>query len=207
MAFMLSVGLTGGIGCGKSAAADEFNRLGVPIIDADLITRKLTRPGTATLDRIAQAFGAGVISNTGELDRRALRGLIFSDSILRKKLEAILHPAVKIEIASRIQSIRADYCITVAPLMLESGMHEMFDRILVVDCSQEQQIARVKLRDQCQDEEVHAIIRSQASREQRLAIATEILSNTGNLQSLHESIKLIHEDYLTLSATYGSTTH
>lgn len=199
---MLSVGLTGGIGCGKSAAAEEFIRLGVPIIDADAITRELTSPDSALLGRIAQEFGDAVLNSAGELDRRALRGLIFNDSGLRKKLEAIIHPAVKMEITRKVQAVNSAYCVTVVPLMLESGMHEMFDRILVVDCSHEQQIARVTVRDQCQEEEVHAIINSQASRKQRLTIATETLSNTGNLQSLHESIKLIHDNYLVLSACY-----
>ena len=140
---MLAIGLTGGVGSGKTAVAEAFAKRGVPVVDADQITRALVAPGMPTLAEITRPVGAGILLSDGSLDRRALRGRIFGDQAARKRLEALLHPEVRTEISKQLASIQAAYAIVAVPLLIESNMTDLVDRILVVDCEPQQQIARV----------------------------------------------------------------
>lgn len=196
---MIRIGLTGGIGSGKSAVTDRFRRLGVPVIDADIITRELVIPGSPALHMIVERFGETVTEPTGQLDRKALRKIIFEDKLARHDLEKILHPAVREEIDRRLRSLTAPYCLVVVPLMVESGMTTMFERIIVVDCHETQQIERVMQRDGCSEQEARTIINSQARRKERVDIATDIIQNTGDFNSLDHEVKRLHRFFLDLA--------
>lgn len=200
---MLSVGLTGGIGCGKSTVARTFAALGVPVIDADLIARELVRPGSPALAAIVRAFGPGVLTVSGELDRRALRERVFRDPEARARLEALLHPLVREAIAARRREIRAPYCLIVVPLLIEAGMTDLVDRVLVVDCDPEQQLKRVCARDGVEPAQVRAIMQAQADRGTRLAAADDVIENRGSEAELERSVRALHRRYLDLAAAGG----
>lgn len=196
---MISVGLTGGIGSGKTAAANRFMQLGIPVIDSDIITRELVVPGSLTLKRIIKRFGKDFIDSNGSLDRRKLRQTIFADQSARRDLEGILHPMVRQEIAKQLSTLSSPYALVVVPLMLESDMVTMFDRVIVVDCEEAEQIKRVIKRDNCSKDEVDAIIQAQASRNMRLAIATDIINNTDDIRSLDGQVERMHHSFLNLA--------
>lgn len=196
---MMRVGLTGGIGSGKSAVADRFKRLGVPIIDADVITRELVLPGSPALQQIVARFGNAVTDPDGHLDRKTLRRIIFEDQRARRDLESILHPAVREEIHNQIRLLTAPYCLVVVPLLVESRMTAMFERIIVVDCEERQQIERVMQRDGNSEQEVRKILSSQASRKERLSIATDTIQNTGKFSNLDREIERLHHFFLDLA--------
>jgi dephospho-CoA kinase len=192
---MLIVGLTGGVGCGKSAAAELFAHRGVPILDADLITRELTEPGTQALAHIVAEFGDVLLSSDGRLNRRELRRIVFERPQARKRLEAILHPLVREEILARAEPLSAPYCIVVIPLLVESGMSDLVDRVLVVNCEEAQQIARVTARDECSAQEVRAIMATQSTCEARLAAADDVIENTGELKDIDRDVERLHRQY------------
>lgn len=194
------VGLTGGIGSGKSAVANFFAKRGVPIIDADCIARELVEPGQAALAQITQAFGADVLDSAGQLDRAALRKTIFSDATKRRQLEAILHPRIRATLKDRINQFQARYCIIVVPLLLETGQQDLVDRILVVDAAPETQRQRAQQRDGVSEAEIQAILRTQLPRAQRLDQADDIISNDASLDDLDNQVKILHERYLTLTS-------
>ena len=198
----LLIGLTGGIGSGKTTVANLFGERGVPLIDTDLIAHQLTAPHGAAIPEIRRAFGDQVIAADGSLDRAAMRALAFSDPAVRKRLEAILHPMIRQQTDLQIaQAAAAPYAIVVIPLLVEGGNpHERFDRILVVDCPVEVQIERVKKRSQLAHEQVMAIIAAQASREQRLAAADDVVDNGGNPASLSDRVDALHVCFLELAA-------
>ena len=196
---MIIVGLTGGIGSGKTAVTERFKRLGVPIIDADIITRELVTPGSLALKRIIERFGEKIIDQSGNLDRQRLRQLVFADSSARKDLERILHPEVGNEIIKRLKKIEAPYSLVVVPLMVEAGMVELFDRVIVVDCDETAQIKRVVQRDGCSEPQAKAILRSQANRKARLAIATDIIQNTDSIDKLDRQVEQLHDHLLELA--------
>jgi dephospho-CoA kinase len=175
---MLTIGLTGGVGCGKSTVADLFKRHGAAVIDADVIARDLVARDSPVLRDIVSAFGDEVLSPSGDLDRRKLRRIVF---------------------AQRVKDLSAPYCLTVIPLLVESGMRDLVDRVLVIDCQEAQQIARVSVRDQCTADEVQAIIATQASRESRLEAADDVILNTGNIDDLTHEVARLHRRYLTLA--------
>jgi dephospho-CoA kinase len=190
---MLTVGLTGGIGCGKSTVAQRLREHGIPIIDADEITRDLVAPGSPLLERVVEAFGTQVLDAAGHLARRRLRDLVFHDQHARRCLEQILHPAVRNEIDVRIEAlVSAPYCVVVVPLLVETEMDAMFDRLAVVDCAPELQVQRVCARDGCPQEQVMAIIASQAPRETRLAKATDVIENNAKLAQLLRDTDAFH---------------
>ncbi|MBU2570185.1 MAG: dephospho-CoA kinase [Gammaproteobacteria bacterium] len=196
---MLKIGLTGGIGSGKTTIADLFSELNVPVIDADDIAREVVEPGSQALEQIRHAFGERVIAADGNLDRSAMRELVFADTEQKRKLEAIVHPMVRQSILKRVASLDASYCIICIPLLVESGMVNLVDRVLVVDCPVETQIERVTKRD-CLDEKiVRAIIDSQATREQRKALANDLIDNATSDSMLAEQVKKLHNLYLYLS--------
>ena len=193
---MLTVGVTGGIGSGKSSAANRFRQLGVPVIDADLIARQIVEPGMPALQEIINAFGESVANDQGELDRSALRKIIFSDSNRKSQLEAILHPRIYNEILRLLSELSTSYAIVVIPLLAESKREYPLDRILVIDVPSDVQISRVTTRDNQSTEEVEQIISSQASRHSRLEIADDIIENVGSTDDLSERVDAMHLPYL-----------
>ncbi len=200
---MLIIGLTGGIGSGKSAAAHCFAELDVPIIDTDLIARQVVEPGQPALTEIAQAFGAEIVTDAGQINRPALRQLIFADSAKRQQLEAILHPRIRAEMLRQAALLTNPYAIFVIPLLLETGQQNLVNRILVIDCDDTIRRQRLKQRDQMNDAEIDRAFAAQASREQRLAAADEIISNNGNLDQLQLQVQQLHHRYSQLAAQPG----
>lgn len=196
---MLVVALTGGIGSGKSTACRYFEQLGVPVIDADLIARKLVQPGEAALDEIAQQLGSSLLTSEGELDRAQLRQIVFSDPDKKKLLESILHPRVRSEMKRRIETLTAPYCIVAIPLLVETGQLEIADRILVIDSDEAEQIKRATKRDNQPEEAVRLIISAQADRPERLAVADDIILNDGDLQNLRQQVQKLHDQYLLIT--------
>jgi dephospho-CoA kinase len=198
---MLVVGLTGGIGCGKSTVSRRFSELGVPVIDADDIARKLVEPGSPALDEIAERLGAEYIDASGRLNRSALRERIFDDPEARATLEHILHPRVRAEIQTRAAKIDATYCLVAVPLLIESGMQDLVDRVLVVDCDPDQQVARVAARDTVPAEQIRAILAAQLPREQRLAAADDVIDNSGTPEALFLRIEDLDAQYRRIGTT------
>lgn len=198
---MLKIGLTGGIGSGKTTVAQFFSRLNIPIIDADIIAHQLVTPGQIALKSLVENFGTDILNTDGSLARDKLRTLIFSDVAKKKQLETLVHPLIYAEIATQLTQIKADYCVICIPLLIETQKTEQVDRILVIDCPLEMQIERVKNRNQLTESQIYAIIATQASREQRLAVADDVIDN--NLTStayLVEQVKNLHNLYHLLSS-------
>ena len=199
---IFSVVLTGGIASGKTLVSDTFASLGVPIIDTDVIAHDIVEPGQPALLEIRESFGEDVIDDTGRLNRPYLRSLIFSKPDERKKLESILHPKIRQKVMGAIAKITSDYCILVIPLLAEKGAYPNVDRVLVVDTSNEVQIKRLMQRDNCSLEQAQLALKSQASREQRLKIADDVLENSGTPGQVREKVTDLHKKYLQL-ATRG----
>ncbi len=192
------LGLTGGIGSGKSAAAQHFIDLGVDLIDADHASRWVVEPGRPALAKIAEHFGPGILLPDGQLDRAALRKRIFEAPQERLWLEALLHPLIADEIRSHLARARSPYAILVSPLLIESGQYTMTQRILVIDVPQSTQIQRTLLRDGISAEQVQAILKAQATREDRLCHADDVLVNDQDLAWLQAEVERLHHFYLTL---------
>lgn len=200
---MLVVGLTGGIGSGKSTVTELFAKCGVPIIDADLIARDITQPNTPLLKKITEHFGPTILASDGTLNRKQLREIIFKDITQRVWLEKLLHPQIHQAILQKIHQLSAHaYCIVVIPLLIESSSYAFLDRILVVDTPEALQIERVMARDKSQREHVEAILNAQATREHRLAHADDVIVNTGNIADLEPQIAQLHERYLALAESH-----
>lgn len=194
------VGLTGGIGSGKSAAADRFAELGATLVDTDVIAHALTAPGGQAINAIRAQFGDAVIAPSGALDRKAMRDLAFADPAARTQLEAILHPAIRVESERQCRIATTPYVVLVVPLLVESPRYrERCNRVCVVDCPPELQIARVKARNGLDEAQIRAIIATQASRDARLALADDIVENAGDLAALHEQVDRLHLRYLDLA--------
>jgi dephospho-CoA kinase len=194
------VGLTGGIGSGKSTVADLFAAHGVTIVDTDAIAHALTAPGGAAIPAIHEAFGEAVITSDGALDRGAMREIVFADGEARRRLEAIMHPMIGHCCGLMIDEATGPYVVVVVPLLVESGRwRERVDRLLVVDCPVEVQIARVMQRSRLAREQVEAIVASQASREARLAAADDVLDNAGEAGALTPRVDALHQRYLALA--------
>ncbi len=192
------LGLTGGIGSGKSAVAEQFASLGVHTVDADQAARWVVEPGRLALRQIAQHFGDGVLLPTGELNRAALRERIFADPAERQWLERLLHPLIRSEIADHLARADSPYSIMVSPLLIESGQYRTVDRVLVVDVPEVLQIARTVARDQASEEQVRAILKVQAAREERLRHADDVLVNDRDLSWLRSEVERLHHFYLQL---------
>ena len=191
------VGLTGGIGSGKSAAAEEFGRLGATLVDTDAIAHELTQAGGAAMPPIRAQFGDDYVDATGAMDRATMRALAFRDPAARKKLEALLHPMIRAESARRIAAAAGPYVIHVVPLLVESaGYRQCVARVLVVDCPPEVQLARVRQRSGLSADEVARIIGAQIKREVRLAAADDVIDNSGTLDALHKQVRELHASYL-----------
>lgn len=234
---MFTVGLTGGIGSGKSTVADCFAALGVPVIDTDVIARDLAAPargtppdarpagglgaapGGAALEEIRAVFGETVMQADGTLDRAALRRRVFADSAARRQLEAILHPRIRQMVGDMLATLTAPYALVVIPLLVQrqdhpkgerlaaypsrvetGGYRDMLNRVLVVDCPEDVQIARVKARSGLAQDEIKAILAAQAGRVERLAVADDIIVNTATLEALRAEVVALHQRYLALAA-------
>lgn len=200
---MFVVGLTGGIGSGKSTVADLFAAHGVPLVDTDLIAHRITAPRGLAMPQIAAEFGEAFVAPDGSLDRAQMRALVFSDEGARKRLEAITHPLIRAETEREQHEAQGPYVIIVVPLLVESGnWKNRVNRVLTVDCSVETQIARVMNRNGFSREQVLAIIARQATREARLAAADDVIDNdNAPLESLETQVEAMHRVYLSLANT------
>jgi dephospho-CoA kinase len=197
----LVVGLTGGIGSGKSAAAREFEALGAAVVDSDAIAHELTAPGGAALEHIKALFGEAFIAPSGAMDREAMRSRVFNDPPAKRALEALLHPMIRTQAERRIAAARAPYVIYVVPLLLESGDYRSrVDRVLVVDAPEALQLERVRSRSGLPEREVRGIMAQQASRAARLAAADDLIDNSGALDALRAQVAALHARYLTMAA-------
>jgi dephospho-CoA kinase len=189
------VGLTGGIASGKSTVANLFAALGVVIIDTDELAREVVAPGSPLLARIAEHFG-GEVLDAGSLDRRALRTRVFADAAEREWLEKLTHPAIRELTDARSNAARSRYVMVAIPLLVETGGAERFDRVLVVDCEPALQLARLQARDGSTHEQAQRMLAAQASREQRLAVADDVIHNDGDIASLRDQVETLHTRYL-----------
>jgi dephospho-CoA kinase len=197
---MLRIGLTGGIGSGKTTVCELFHQLGVPIIDTDLIARDIVGPGSEALQQITTLFGAQLLREDGSLNRLQMRELVFQDETKRQQLEALLHPRIREEMQRQMASLNTPYVILAIPLLLEKQWQNQLDRVLVVDCSEEQQRQRAGQRDGSSAETIDRIITSQVGREERLAAADDIIDNSTSITSLRKQVEELHQQYLTLAA-------
>ena len=196
---MFVVGLTGGIGSGKSTVAGMFAALEIDLIDADVAAREVVAPGTPALAEIVEHFGPDILMADGSLDRRGLRRIIFHQKQEKHWLETLLHPLIRRWLTQQISDRRSAYCLLISPLLLETGQAEMVDRILVVDVSVETQIARTLARDGGEESTVRAIIAAQIGRNQRLEHGDDIIDNDLPLQTLRQRVETLHQQYLTLA--------
>jgi len=191
------VGLTGGIGSGKSAAAEEFAALGASVVDTDAIARELTDKGGAALAHIEKLFGPGFLEAGGAMDRKKMRDHVFADPAAKRALENLLHPMIRDESARRIAAASGPYVVHVVPLLIESPDYRgRVGRVLVVDAPEEAQLARVRARSGLSDDEVRAIMRSQVSRAERLAAADDVIDNSGSREALRKQVGALHQKYL-----------
>lgn len=197
----LKVGLTGGIGSGKTTVSDMFSSLGVPVIDADEIARDLLAPGTETTSKVIEVFGKEIVSPAGTIDRARLRELVFNNEDTRKELEAIVHPEVRREIARRASTVSTPYCIISIPLLFESGQYDMVDRALVVHTSIENQVAWASARDHVDPDSIRKIIATQMPASDRLQRADDVIENLGDRDSLLTKVRQLDQQYRELAET------
>lgn len=196
---MLVVGLTGGIGAGKTTVANLFAQYGIPIIDADVISRELTQPGQAAFAEIVTHFQQSVLLKDKTLDRAKLRQIVFDNLQERRWLENLLHPLIQSEINSRLKKISAPYCILVIPLLLEVGSYSFVNRILVIDTPEEVQIERIVSRDHISPMQVKTILKTQVSRQFRLDHADDVIVNDGNTIDLESKVEKLHHKFLNIA--------
>ena len=196
----LIIGLTGGIGSGKSAAAARFEQAhGIHVVDADIKSRVVVEPGRPALQRIVDRFGDAVLQSDGTLNRAALRERVFQLPDERRWLEQLLHPLIRDEIVADLASAESPYSLLVSPLLVESGQFQMTQRVLVVDVPEALQIARTTARDNVPEEQVRAILKAQAQREERLRHAHDVIANDRDLAALHAQVDALHQQYLALA--------
>lgn len=196
---MLTIGLTGGIGSGKTEVANLFAKRGVMIIDADQIARQVTEPHQPALKKIREHFGNDIFTEDDRLDRKKLRAIIFTDPNERNWLEKLLHPLIRDEIIKQLSQAQANYCIVVIPLLIEAANYAFLNRILVVDASEQIQLERVEKRDNIDPIQIKAILNAQTSRQARISQAHDLILNDGSLQDLERQVEKLHKTYLNLS--------
>lgn len=197
------VALTGGIGSGKSTVSDAFTRLGVPVVDADVIARQVVEPGTEALKSILAHFGPSVLLADGSLNRRRLREVIFAQPEEKSWLNALLHPLIQQETRRQLAAATAPYALWVVPLLIENNLCARANRVLVVDVSEDTQLQRILARDGGDRKQAEQILTSQASREQRLACADDVIRNDGSPEELQPQIERLHQHYLTLANDFN----
>ena len=195
---MLRVGLTGGIASGKTAVANVFSGLGAGVIDTDHLAREVVAPGEPGLGAVREAFGSRVISNSGKLDRRALRTLVFANPEDRRRLEAILHPLIRGRASEKLDQLDAPYALVVVPLLFETGFETLVDRVAVVDCPRDVQLERLRERDGIDKAEAEAMLSAQANRETRLARADDVIDNSGDWERTRERVRELNAQYSVL---------
>ncbi|BFM17648.1 dephospho-CoA kinase [Maricurvus nonylphenolicus] len=195
----LIIGLTGGIGSGKTAVSDRFAAKGITVVDADLASRAVVEPGRPALQAIEEHFGSEVITPEGSLDRALLRQKVFADENERKWLEQLTHPLIREEIISGLENATSPYALLVSPLLVESGQSQLTQRILVVDVPEAVQLERTMARDDNPEAQVKAIMAAQANRETRLGYADDVVENNGSLEDLDRQVEQLHQRYLTLA--------
>lgn len=196
---MLVIGLTGGIGSGKTMATDYFEQLGITIVDADKVARVIVEPGQPALQEIGKTFGTDVLNADGTLNRATLRARVFSDPVQRKTLEAITHPYIAEEIRRQLSTSTSPYTILVSPLLFESGQHRFTQRTLLIDAQESLQRARASSRDSVSEEQIAAIMTAQMSREERRRQADDVVLNDGEISHLHALLARLHQHYLELA--------
>ena len=197
---MFRVGLTGGIASGKTIVANFFAALGAGIVDTDRVARDVVAPGQPGLEAVRQAFGADVISASGDLDRRAMRAVIFSEPVARRKLESLLHPLIRARTLDELQRLRTPYAVVVVPLLVETGFGRLVDRVAVVDCPGDIRLGRLMARDGLDRNQAESMMSAQANRQARLAAADDIIDNGGTRESTRLRVQKLHKRYTRLSA-------
>lgn len=201
----LRIGLTGGIASGKSAVATEFAKLGVPVIDTDELAREVVQPGQPALQAIVERFGSEVLDAQGGLDRRRMRERVFQNPAEKQALEAIVHPAIRTAQQTRSAAAQGSYHIHVVPLLVDTRSQSLYDRVLVVDCTRETQLERLLRRDGITLQLAEQMLAAQATREQRLAVADDVLDNSGTVAELPQKVAALHQRYLELAAAKSKT--
>jgi len=196
---MLIIGLTGGIGSGKSSACNFFTQQSIPVIDADIIAHQLVKPDSPALLEIIDIFGANFINSNGQLNRDKLRKEIFSDPYKKQQLEAIIHPRVFEEMQNQLANLNAAYCVLCIPLLLETEATDKVNRVLVIDVNEATQIKRVMARDKLSREQIQSIIDTQINRNDRLRLADDVISNNAQPEDFQQQLTLIHKKYLSIS--------
>lgn len=197
---MFRIGLTGGVASGKSTVAEIFAELGAAVVDTDAVAREVVAPGEPGLEAVTEAFGPEILLPTGELDRRAMRSIVFSDPERRRLLESILHPLIRERTLHLIDALEAPYVIVVVPLLLETGFAELVERILVVDCPETQQLERLRRRDDLNEAEAQAMLAAQVDRQARLARADDVIDNSGTLEATRSQVAALHKHYVQLGS-------
>lgn len=190
------VGLTGGIGCGKTTVTALFAKLGIQHVDADIVAREVVMPGTPCLQAITQYFGDDILLSGGELDRAKLRQHIFTDAASKTWLEQLLHPAIRQQILSQIQALTSPYALLVAPLLLENKLNRYVQRVLVIDLPESMQLQRAMARDNADEQQIKAIMAAQLSRSERLKQADDIITNDSTPADLAPQVAALHQQYL-----------
>jgi len=192
----LIIGLTGGIGSGKSEACKRFAKRGITIVDADIVAREVVGPDRTALTQICTHFGADIINSTGQLNRSKLRTIIFSNPEEKQWLESLLHPLINTEIRHQLANATSAYAILASPLLLETTQFQLVDRVLVIDTSEQLQLERASHRDQNNEEQIKAIMQTQLSRQERCARANDIIQNHGDIHELDAQVEKLHQLYL-----------
>ena len=193
------IGLTGGIGSGKSAAGNEFENLGITVIDADSIAKEASSQNSIAYTEIVDHFGNSILDDSMNIDRKKLRDIIFTDNSQKKILESFLHPVIRENISSAVLASRSKYTIIMVPLIYETKSMNQYDRILVIDCKEEIQLLRASNRDNSSLEDIQKILQSQATRQERLSIANEVIINNSSFETLREQVIQIHQTYMELT--------
>ena len=196
---MLKIALTGGIGSGKTTVSDYFRKLGVPVIDADETSHEVTQAGAPAVQQIVDVFGDSVLDRDGNLDRTALRNIVFGDTESRKQLESILHPEIRRRMNDAASRTQSPYCLFSIPLLIETSQHTSYDRILVVETSEDRRRTWIQARSDLTESEITAILSAQVSDEQRRRAADDLLINDGGIDDLHARIDRLHQRYLALA--------
>lgn len=199
----LLIALTGGIASGKSAVAEVFSTLGVPVLDTDQIARDVVAPGQPALAALVDTFGPEILDASGQLDRKRMRERVFADPAERARLEAIVHPVIREELASRSARAGGPYQVHVIPLLVEKSRAEDYDRVLLVDCPEEEQVRRLVARDSTTVEQARSMLAAQATREERLAAADDVIVNTGTMEDLKRFVETLHRNYLLIAERRG----
>ncbi len=192
----LVIGLTGGIGSGKTAVSDLFAEKGIAVIDADVIAREVVEPGQPALEAIKDKFGSDILLEDGSLDRRQLRDVVFNSPDMKAWLNNLLHPAIRQAMIEQTKNAQSAYCILSVPLLVENGLNSMVKRVLVVDVDEDTQVQRTCARDEQSEDQVKKIMSAQATRSQRLALADDVIDNSGNKDSLVAQVDKLHNFYL-----------